>query len=200
MAKEDHQSCLHGHRQSRYQPWGHLSDCPPGLWSPSAHLLRPVCGVPHPCSSPEQSGDPEELQAVLVWFMGEKPAEDPSHCLQGLGFTCQEGCPQAPPHSLQEKQDPRVGMCPTHVFFLIYICMYWAVRGLCCGMWDLVPCPKIEPRSPALGARSLTHWTTREVPPHAFLTHTTSLCQKQRCRLKAQVSFIFLIKDAQHTL
>ena len=59
---------------------------------------------------------------MLVWFMGEKPAEDPSHCLQGLGFTCQEGCPQALPHSLQEKQDPRVGMCPTHVFFFnIYL-------------------------------------------------------------------------------
>ena len=30
-------------------------------------------------------------------------------------------------------------------------------------MWDLVPQPGIEPRPPALGARSLTHWTTREV-------------------------------------
>ena len=137
---------------------------------------------------------------MLVWFMGEKPAEDLSHCLQGLGFTCQEGCPQDPPHSFQEKQAPRVGMSPMQVFFLIYICMYWAVRGLCCGMWDLVLCPKIKPRSPALGARSLTHWATREVSPHAFLTPTTSLCQKHRCRLKAQVSFIFLIKDVQHTL
>ena len=91
-------------------------------------------------------------------------------------------------------------MRPTHVFFLIYIFIYLAVLGLCCGMWDLIPCPKIEPRSPALGARSLTHWATREVLPHAFLTRTTSLCQKHRCRLKAQVSFIFLIQDVQHTL
>ena len=29
---------------------------------------------------------------------------------------------------------------------------------------DLVPQPGIEPSPPALGARSLTHWTTREVP------------------------------------
>ena len=33
-------------------------------------------------------------------------------------------------------------------------------------MWDLVPQPGIEPGSPALGAQSLTHWTTREVPLH----------------------------------
>ena len=30
---------------------------------------------------------------------------------------------------------------------------------------DLVPRPGIEPRPPALGARSLTHWTTKKVPP-----------------------------------
>ena len=32
------------------------------------------------------------------------------------------------------------------------------------GMWDLVPWPGIEPEPPALGAWSLSHWTTREVP------------------------------------
>ena len=31
-------------------------------------------------------------------------------------------------------------------------------------MWDLVPRLGIEPGPPALGAQSLTHWTTREVP------------------------------------
>ena len=31
-------------------------------------------------------------------------------------------------------------------------------------MWDRVPQLRIEPRTPALGARSLSHWTTREVP------------------------------------
>ena len=31
-------------------------------------------------------------------------------------------------------------------------------------MWDLVPWPGIEPRPPALGAWSLSHCTTREVP------------------------------------
>ena len=32
------------------------------------------------------------------------------------------------------------------------------------GMWDLVPWPGIEPRPPELGAPSLSHWTTSEVP------------------------------------
>ena len=36
--------------------------------------------------------------------------------------------------------------------------------GLSCSMWDLVPWPQIEPGPPALGARWLSHWTTREVP------------------------------------
>ena len=35
-----------------------------------------------------------------------------------------------------------------------------ACRIFSCGMWDLVPWPRIEPRPPALGARSLSHWTT----------------------------------------
>ena len=29
-----------------------------------------------------------------------------------------------------------------------------------CSMWDLVPRPGIEPRSPALGIWSFSHWTT----------------------------------------
>ena len=37
-------------------------------------------------------------------------------------------------------------------------------RTLSCSMWDLVPRPGIKPGPPALGARSLSHWTTREVP------------------------------------
>ena len=36
-------------------------------------------------------------------------------------------------------------------------------------MWDLVPWPGIEPQPPALGVRSLSHWTTREVPDYIFL-------------------------------
>ena len=36
-------------------------------------------------------------------------------------------------------------------------------------MWDLVPQPGIQPWALALGARSLSHWTTREVPQLTLL-------------------------------
>ena len=37
------------------------------------------------------------------------------------------------------------------------------IFGLHCSMWDLVPWPGMEPKPPALGARSLSHWITRKV-------------------------------------
>ena len=43
----------------------------------------------------------------------------------------------------------------------IFSCGTWT---LSCGIWDLGPWPGIEPGPPALGAWSLSHWTTREVP------------------------------------
>ena len=74
-------------------------------------------------------------------------------------------------------------------FFFIYLavsglsCGTWDIRcrlrDPCCGTWDLlvaacgifscgmgnlVPWPGVEPGPPALGAWSLSHWTTREVP------------------------------------
>ena len=42
----------------------------------------------------------------------------------------------------------------------IFSCGMWTLG---CSMWDLVPQPGIEPGSPALGAQSLSHWTTGEV-------------------------------------
>ena len=49
-------------------------------------------------------------------------------------------------------------------FFLIFLFIYLAVPGLSYGMWDLVPWPGIKPRPYALGAWSLSHWTSKEVP------------------------------------
>ena len=58
-------------------------------------------------------------------------------------------------------------------FFLIWVpwvlvvdCEFFScsMQTLSCGMRDLVPRPGIKPGPPALGARSLSHWTTREVP------------------------------------
>ena len=45
----------------------------------------------------------------------------------------------------------------------------------CCGMWDLVPWPGIEPGPPVLGAQSLNHGTIREVPRVSFFP-----CVKKR--------------------
>ena len=68
----------------------------------------------------------------------------------------------------------------------------WGMQTLSCGMWDLFPCPGIEPGLPAFEVQSLSHWTTREVPVHpvksAFfspedpncLEHTLSLSLVRR--------------------
>ena len=45
---------------------------------------------------------------------------------------------------------------------VFYLCC--GIQTLSFGMWDLVPWPGIEPGPPALGVKSLSHWTTREVP------------------------------------
>ena len=44
------------------------------------------------------------------------------------------------------------------------------MQDLSCGMQDLVPPPGMEPRPPALGVQSLSHWTTREVPEGWYLS------------------------------
>ena len=51
------------------------------------------------------------------------------------------------------------------VIFCLILFLYLAALSLSCNMWDLVPWPRIKPWSPILGAQSLSHWTTREVPP-----------------------------------
>ena len=62
--------------------------------------------------------------------------------------------------------------CVCTLLFFKYLFIYWPVPGLSCSMWDPVPWPRIEPRLPALGAQSLSHWTTREAP-----CLYTSICQ-----------------------
>ena len=50
-----------------------------------------------------------------------------------------------------------------------------AALGLTYGMWhDLVP-PGIEPRPPALGVWSLSHWTTREAAFFFFFLNIPSI-------------------------
>ena len=68
-------------------------------------------------------------------------------------------------------------------FFCLFIWLCWVsvvahwISDLRWCMWDLcstgdlVPWPGIEPGSPALGAWSLGHWTTREVLSPSGLNH-----------------------------
>ena len=56
------------------------------------------------------------------------------------------------------------GYLSFYFYFLNYIFIYLAVLGLGCSTRDIVPWPGIKPGPPALGAQSLNHWTTREVP------------------------------------
>ena len=55
------------------------------------------------------------------------------------------------------------------VLFFFKICMY-QVLVAACGISSLGS-PGIEPRSPALRAWSLSHWTTREVPVQCFVNN-----------------------------
>jgi len=50
---------------------------------------------------------------------------------------------------------------------------------LSCNMWDLVLWPGIEPGPPCI--RSLSHWTTREVPPAAYFWFWTCRVMKNWC-------------------
>ena len=50
--------------------------------------------------------------------------------------------------------------------------IYLAVAGLSCGMWDLVPWPRIELRPPVLEAWSVSPQTTREVQQKTFISHS----------------------------
>ena len=59
-----------------------------------------------------------------------------------------------------------------YVGFLVAACGLLVVAcelSVATCMRDLAPQPGIEPRPPALGAQSPTHWTTREVPEPMFL-------------------------------
>ena len=78
----------------------------------------------------------------------------------------------------------RVFVCLFVCFVLFFSCSMWAceiflvvasgifscsMRTLSWSMWDLVPRPVIEPSPRALGAQSLSQWTTRGVPQTCVL-------------------------------
>ena len=58
-------------------------------------------------------------------------------------------------------------------FFYLFIWLHHVLVAACgifsYGMWDLGSQSGIQPRPTVFGARSLSHWTTREVPFFPFL-------------------------------
>ena len=55
--------------------------------------------------------------------------------------------------------------CSMQDLFLVEVCWIFGcgIQILSCGLWDLVLWLGIEPGSHALGAKCLSHWTTREI-------------------------------------
>ena len=64
-----------------------------------------------------------------------------------------------------------------HVWYAInfieykHLFMYLSALGLSFSKQDLVPWPEMEPRHAALGAWSLSYWTTREIPLFEYIFH-----------------------------
>ena len=82
----------------------------------------------------------------------------------------------APPEPAASWGRPALGLRGSqHADFLVAHADFLVVAR----MRDLVPWPGIEPRHPALGAQSLTHWTTREVP----IKYLYSRCFLSTCGL-----------------
>ena len=69
-------------------------------------------------------------------------------------------------HCLNCDQSEDWGEKQPFIYLLTHF--YLAALGLSCSMWDLVFRPGIKPGLPALGVKSLSHWTTREVSIYFF--------------------------------
>ena len=73
---------------------------------------------------------------------------------------------------------PKVKQSQMKLPFQKYKFIYLAAPGLVeacgifsCSMCNLIPWPGIKPRTTALGAWNLSHWTTREAPKCHFCTY-----------------------------
>ena len=63
----------------------------------------------------------------------------------------------------REKELDDESPCELLNFFGLHLLLAITCGFFSCDLWNLVPCPGIEPRPSAYGAQSLSHWTTREV-------------------------------------
>ena len=68
--------------------------------------------------------------------------------------------------------------CIFTINLFVWLCWVLVVAHgvFSCSMWGPVPWPEIESGPPELGARSLSHWTTMEVPLYLFKMLTEVKC------------------------
>ena len=112
-------------------------------------------------------------QANMLW----KHQGSFSFCLQSQSLTgpCSSATCANPASSIRSLSVGRRLRVPdglsSHLRTLFFVCflIYLAVQGLTCGMWNLVAWLWIKLWPPALGAWSLSHWTTREVSKNILL-------------------------------
>ena len=121
----------------------------------------------HQCEWLANAGDVRDMN--MIPGSGRSPGGDHGNSLQ---YFCLEnsvnwGAWWASVHGVAESQiqPKQLGM---HAPTCICVYIYLAARVLSCNMWDLVPQPGIKPGLPALGAQSLSHWNTREVPREGY--------------------------------
>ena len=97
---------------------------------------------------------------------------------------------------LEEKN----GNTANHITFLKkYLFIYLAAPHLRCSMQDLVPWPGIEPGPPAMGVRSLNHWTTRKSPDHLLMWLQNTL-NKLHEKIMHCVQYSYCYKICWHSL
>jgi len=102
-----------------------------------------------------------------------------------------------------------VPFIPKEVFCFALFFSHWLWRlfkitlfylGLCqVAHGILVPWPRIEPMPPALGARSLNHWTTSEVPEVFFKTQKPLLPSKDSSSVLLTECYLLLRVQSQRT-
>ena len=86
-----------------------------------------------------------------------------------MGFSRQEYWSGSPFPSPGDLQDPGIVLLFNWAALILVVVhrisdLPCIVRNLHSSTWNLVPQPGIQAGPPALGAQSLNHWTTREVP------------------------------------
>lgn len=131
-------------------------------WALAVFLLKnvdfefPVC---------YRSFRPILIQEYLLWTrLLSRNSEVPKMGLKGLKCL--------PLHNENQGNGENKPPSRIYIFSLKYLCfifVYMAMLGFSWNMWNLVPGLGIKPRPPALGAQSLKHQTTREVPVPVLL-------------------------------